>query len=50
MIHKTLGLLATLLLLMPLTLGGCNTARGVGQDIEVLGDTIEDEAEEEKAY
>lgn len=50
MIHKTLGLFAVLLVLVSLALGGCNTTRGVGQDVEALGDAIEDEAAEEKTY
>ena len=32
----TFGLIGALL-----TLGGCNTVRGIGQDIEKLGSTIE---------
>lgn len=31
-------------------LSACNTTRGLGQDIEALGDNIEDEAEEKKTY
>lgn len=34
------------LLLMALGLAGCNTTRGFGQDVEAVGDTIEDSAEE----
>ena len=38
-------LLITLLLSMAFVIGGCNTTRGIGQDIESVGDTIEDSAE-----
>lgn len=50
MIHKTPDFFAALLLLGLLALGGCNTTQGVGEDVEALGDTIEDKATEEKGY
>ena len=31
-----------------LTVTACNTTRGVGQDLEAVGETIADEAEEHK--
>lgn len=41
---KILSLIAVLML--SLGLAGCNTTRGFGQDVEAVGDTIEDTAEE----
>ena len=35
-----------LLMLLGFVLSGCNTTRGVGQDIEATGDAIEDAAED----
>ena len=39
-----------LILTLPVAFGGCNTTKGLGQDIKELGDNIEDEAEEKKKY
>jgi len=39
-----------LLLTIGLIAGGCNTTQGLGEDIEVLGDTIEEKAKEKKSY
>ena len=33
-----------------LTVAGCNTVRGVGQDVEAAGEAIESEAEEATTY
>lgn len=32
------------------TLSGCNTTAGIGQDVQAAGDAIEDKAEENKKY
>jgi entericidin A len=43
-------LIAMLLIsLLSLSIAGCNTTRGFGQDLEKLGDNIEDAAEREGA-
>lgn len=39
-----------LLLLFTLGLGACNTIEGVGEDLQAAGDTVDDEAEENKPY
>ena len=39
-----------LLLTLPVAFGGCNTTKGLGQDIKELGSNIEEEAEEKKKY
>lgn len=36
-----------LIALLSLSLSACNTTRGVGQDIEALGDNIEDAADKD---
>ncbi|MDQ2696346.1 MAG: entericidin A/B family lipoprotein [Pseudomonadota bacterium] len=46
---RLLALLAALLALN-LSLAGCNTLGGAGEDIEAAGDALEDEAEEAKSY
>jgi len=38
------------LLVSGLIVGGCNTTQGLGEDIEALGDNIEEEAKEKKSY
>ncbi|MFP4518176.1 MAG: entericidin A/B family lipoprotein [Oceanicaulis sp.] len=38
-------LFATLFSLLFLTLGGCNTLQGFGQDVEGTGEAIEDTAD-----
>lgn len=50
MTAKSLRLLSLLLLLAALGLAGCNTTRGLGQDVEALGDNISEEAQENKTY
>lgn len=50
MSNKIVAFLAPMLLLMALGLAGCNTTRGLGQDVEALGDAVEEEAEENKTY
>lgn len=49
---KMIGTLSLLLVMLagPLTLMGCNTVAGVGEDLEAAGDAIEDKAEEKKRY
>lgn len=42
--------LVALTLLLAVSLSGCNTTRGLGQDVEALGEKIENEAEEKKPY
>ena len=39
---------ASIFLLSLLTVSGCNTTRGLGQDIEATGEAIEDAAEKTK--
>jgi len=41
-----LTIVSALLLLVGAALSGCNTVRGVGQDVEATGDTISDVAAE----
>jgi len=43
-------LLVTTLSLGTLTLTGCNTMRGAGQDVERAGQKLQDEAVEHKRY
>jgi predicted small secreted protein len=43
-------LMLAAVLMLQLTLAGCNTISGMGQDIEAAGDAIEDQAEETKDY
>lgn len=50
MSNKIVAFLSTVLLLTALGLTGCNTTRGLGQDVEALGGAVEEEAEEEKTY
>lgn len=40
------ALLVVLALLATLSLGACNTMRGVGKDTEAVGESIQDEAEQ----
>jgi predicted small secreted protein len=47
MIHK---LIALLILAGALTMTGCNTMSGMGEDIEAAGDKIDDSAEKNKKY
>jgi predicted small secreted protein len=47
MMHK---LIALLVLAGVLTMSGCNTFRGVGQDVEAAGDKLENSAEKNKKY
>lgn len=49
MFHRTILAFALLLFMLPLV-SGCNTTEGFGQDVEALGDNIEDEAAENKTY
>ena len=46
---RLLSLVFLLLVLLP-AINACNTTRGLGQDIEELGDNIEDAAIERKTY
>lgn len=39
------GLLLAAMLALPLVQAGCQTTKGVGRDLEKLGDNIEDAAE-----
>lgn len=48
--RKTFLPLALLAFLSLGWLSACNTISGMGEDVEALGDTIEDEAEENKTY
>ncbi len=45
-------LMSRLLLLLFFTFGlaACNTIEGVGEDVEAVGDAVDDEAEENKPY
>ena len=43
---RAVGAAFLLALALPLVLGGCNTARGFGQDVEETGGAIENSAEE----
>lgn len=45
---KTLCLLSLLTLVM--TLSGCYTIRGIGQDVEAAGGAVEESAEETRGY
>lgn len=47
-IQRALALLAVLLCVTAtgMALAGCNTVEGVGRDVEALGDSIEDTAED----
>jgi predicted small secreted protein len=47
MMHK---LIALLVFAGVLTMTGCNTMSGMGEDIEAAGDKIEDSAESNKKY
>ena len=47
--RSVLGVLAALGLgSMALTMTGCNTVEGVGEDMEAAGDAIADKADEER--
>ena len=46
---RFLGLIALCLMLLG-GITGCNTVRGVGQDMEAAGEGLSDEAEEKKGY
>lgn len=52
LIQGRLAALALLLALIaaPLSLVGCNTTAGVGEDLEAAGEAIEGKAEKEKRY
>jgi predicted small secreted protein len=39
---------AALALTVPVSLSGCNTAEGFGEDLEAAGEGLQDEAREEK--
>ena len=41
-------LLTMLLSLLAVSISGCNTTRGIGQDVEATGEAIEEAAEETK--
>jgi len=43
-------LMLAAVLMLQLTLAGCNTISGMGEDIEAAGDAIEDTAEEKRPY
>jgi predicted small secreted protein len=43
-------LIALLMVAGVLTMTGCNTMRGMGQDVEAAGDKIEGSAEKNKKY
>lgn len=47
-----MGLINRLLLLLFFTFGlaACNTMEGIGEDVEAAGETVEEEAEENKPY
>ena len=47
---KTRLVLVLLTILSGLGVSACNTVEGLGQDVESLGDNIEDEAREQKSY
>ena len=47
MMHK---LIALLIMAGVLTMTGCNTMRGAGQDMSAAGDKIENSAEKNKKY
>jgi predicted small secreted protein len=42
--------LTFLLLISTTFISGCSTMSGLGQDVESVGDAIEDSAEENKSY
>jgi predicted small secreted protein len=42
--------LTFLLLISTTFISGCSTMSGIGQDVESVGDAIEDSAEENKSY
>ena len=44
------SLLSALLLTTTLATTGCNTTKGLGQDVEAAGKGIKNEAEEKKGY
>lgn len=44
------SLLLGAVLLVPLTLTGCNTVSGLGEDVEAAGGAIEKSAEKNKKY
>ncbi len=46
---KAIWLVCTVIFVAALC-GGCNTMRGLGQDVEKVGDKIEKKAEEKKNY
>ncbi len=46
---KAIWLVCTVIFVAALS-GGCNTMRGLGQDVEKVGDKIEKKAEEKKYY
>jgi entericidin A len=46
---KAIWLMCTVIFVAAL-FGGCNTMRGLGQDVEKVGDKIEKKAEEKKNY
>ncbi len=52
MMHSLLQTRWSLLLLIPmiLTIQGCNTMSGAGQDLEAAGAGLEKSAEQEKGY
>lgn len=39
-----------LIVLFTLGLGGCNTIEGMGEDLEAVGEEVDQEAEEQKGY
>lgn len=49
--RNRLGALSALILSMCMAfLSGCNTIKGAGQDVEAVGDEIEEEAVENRPY
>ncbi|MCF7984513.1 MAG: entericidin A/B family lipoprotein [Thiohalocapsa sp.] len=44
------SLIPGLLAALALTLSGCNTVEGVGEDLEAAGQGLEDSAEDNKRY
>ncbi|MDX1606287.1 MAG: entericidin A/B family lipoprotein [Candidatus Competibacterales bacterium] len=49
MTHRSLVFFSPILLVLAL-LGGCNTTEGLGEDVEALGETLEEEAEQTQGY
>lgn len=48
--YRRTALLLSAAQALPLTLGGCNTVSGIGEDVGAAGDAIEKSAEKNKKY